>query len=119
MKEWRIILKLPYVINSSQDSSVSIVIVYGLGGQASVPGKGKICLFSTASRLSHPASYPVRTRGSFLGGKKLHYMKLTIHNLVSRLGMVELYLHSAYIFMTGCLIKCRDNFTLPYKKYWE
>jgi hypothetical protein len=46
----------------SQDSSLSIVMHYRLDGQDLIPGKGKICLFSTAIRPlleAHPASYPV------------------------------------------------------------
>jgi hypothetical protein len=49
---------------------------------------------------SHPASYPVST-----GGLRGRGMKLTSHlHPVSRSGMVELYHHSPYVFMSWSLI---------------
>jgi hypothetical protein len=59
----------------SRDSSVGIVLGYGLddwGSTVRFPaGAGNFSLHHRVQNGSgaHPASYPMRTRGSFLGGK--------------------------------------------------
>jgi hypothetical protein len=74
---------------------------YGLDSWGSIPGRGKR-FFSSPQ---HPASYPMGTRGSLLRKKCGCGMKLTTHlHLMLRSRMVELYLHSPYVFMTWCLI---------------
>jgi hypothetical protein len=55
-----------------RDSSVIIATGYGLDGWSSIPGRGKFFTFYTASIPSagtHPASYPVGTKGCFAGSK--------------------------------------------------
>jgi hypothetical protein len=72
----RIILKFINLtkIGKSRDSLVGIALGYGLDDQGSTilfpAGAGKF-LFTTVQNGSgaHPASYPMGTRGSFLGGK--------------------------------------------------
>jgi hypothetical protein len=75
---------------------------YGLGGEASIPGRGKDFTLHSIQTGSgaHPAFNLVGTGGSFLGGKRQQGVKLTTYlHLVLRLGMVELYLHYPYIFI--------------------
>jgi hypothetical protein len=57
---------------SSPDSSVGIATAYGLGGQGSIPGKGKSFFLLHNVRTgseAHPASYPMGTGGSLRRGK--------------------------------------------------
>jgi hypothetical protein len=63
---------------------------------------------------AHPASCPVSTLGESGQG-----MKLTTHShLVLRSRMVELYLHSSFVFMAWCLIKHMDfTFFLTFTQY--
>jgi hypothetical protein len=82
----------------SPDNSVGIAADYGLGGRGSIPSRGKN-IFSSPQRPdgsgAHPPSYQLRTEG----------VQLATHlHLVSRSRMVELYLHSGYVFMACCLI---------------
>jgi hypothetical protein len=59
---------------------------------------------------AHPA-YEMGT-GGFFPGVKRPGRYLTTHFLLEpRSRMVELYLHSPYVFMAWSLIKPRDNFT--------
>jgi hypothetical protein len=70
--KYDIIGLIMYKNNLELDNSVGIAGGYGLDGPGSSPGRGKIFLFSTASRPTlgaHPASYPMGSRGSFLRGK--------------------------------------------------
>jgi hypothetical protein len=59
----------------SRDSSVSIVLGYGLDDPGSrvrfLVGAGNVSLHHRIQNSSgvHPASYPMGTRGSFPGGK--------------------------------------------------
>jgi hypothetical protein len=66
----------PYdVFKKSRDSSVGIALGYGLDDQGSgvrfPAGAGNFSLHHRVQDGSgaHPASYPMSTRGSFLGGK--------------------------------------------------
>jgi hypothetical protein len=65
----------PFVKCKSRDSSVSIVLRYGLDDQGSrvrLPaGDGNFSLHHRVQNNSgaHPASYPMDARGSFPGGK--------------------------------------------------
>jgi hypothetical protein len=56
----------------SRDSSVGIVLCYGLDDRDSrvrfPAGAGNFSRFQNSSG-THPDSYPMRTRGSFPGGK--------------------------------------------------
>jgi hypothetical protein len=82
---------------SSRDSSVGIATGYGLDVWGSIPGKGKIFVFSTASKLALWSSQPPIqwVPGSFSWGWSVGGVKLTTHHLlVSRSRMVELYFHS-------------------------
>jgi hypothetical protein len=54
---------------ASQNSSVGIVMLYGLDGRGSIPGRGKR-FSSTSQRPDHPPSYPVGTRDSFQWGER-------------------------------------------------
>jgi hypothetical protein len=62
-------------INKSRDNSVGIALGYGLddrGSRVRFPaGVGNFSLHHRVQNGSgaHPASYPMGTRGSFLGGK--------------------------------------------------
>jgi hypothetical protein len=67
------------------DSSLGIEPGYGLDGQGSIPGRGKI--------FSHTPSYSIGTGGSFSGVKRLG--RDADHSHLNAKGrMVELYLHS-------------------------
>jgi hypothetical protein len=65
---------------------------------------------------THPASYPMGTRGSFPGGKAAGGVKLTTHlHIVSRSrlrGAIPPL--PQYVFIAWCLVKHRDNFTFTY-----
>jgi hypothetical protein len=57
--------------STSRNSSVVIATGYGLEGLGSIPGRGKIFLSSITSQTvsgAHPASYPMRSGGSFPEG---------------------------------------------------
>jgi hypothetical protein len=60
-----------YVVTWSRDSSVSIVMGYGLDGWCSIPDRGKISLLHSVQTGcgTQPASYPMCIGGSFPGGK--------------------------------------------------
>jgi hypothetical protein len=66
---------LPQMRVKSRDSSVGIALGYGLDDRGSrvpfPPGAGNFSLHHRVQNSSgaHPASYPMDTRGSFLGGK--------------------------------------------------
>jgi hypothetical protein len=66
---------LPHTTSSSHDSSVSIALGYGLDNWGTrvwfLEGAGNFSLHHHVQNGSgaHPDSYPVGTRGSFLGGK--------------------------------------------------
>jgi hypothetical protein len=69
-------LKVLYqIINKSRDSSVGIALGYGLDDLGSrvrlSVGAGNFSLHHRIQNGSgaHPASFPMGTRGSFLGGK--------------------------------------------------
>jgi hypothetical protein len=54
----------------SQDGSVGIATGYGLQGSASILGSARSLLQSVQTAPeTDPASYPMRTTGSFPGGK--------------------------------------------------
>jgi hypothetical protein len=63
------------LLNESRDSSVGIALGYGLdkrGSRVRFPaGAGNFSLHHRVQNGSgsHPAFYPMATRGSFLGGK--------------------------------------------------
>jgi hypothetical protein len=81
----------------SRGSSVGTAMSYGLHGRGSIPGRARhFSQFHDVQIASeaHPASCPLDTEGSFLGGKATG-MKVTTHlHLVLRSRIVELYLHS-------------------------
>jgi hypothetical protein len=61
---------------------------------------------------AYPASYPIGTEDSFPGRKRTGREAVYSH-LVSRSRMVELYLHSPYVFMAVCLtIQAREHLYL-------
>jgi hypothetical protein len=106
----------------SRDSSVGIALGYGLDDRSSrvrfLVGAGKFSLHHRVQNGSgfHPASYPMGTRGSFPGEKSGRGVKLTTRlRLVwrSRMSAAIPPLHQ-YVFMAWCLVKPRDNFTLPF-----
>jgi hypothetical protein len=81
----------------SQDSSFDIVTGYRLDGLGLNPGRGKIFLFSTVSKLALGLIQPSIQweLGHFLQGLSGQGVKLTTHlHLVPRSRMVELYFHS-------------------------
>jgi hypothetical protein len=90
-----------------RDSSVGIAVVYGLDGQRSISGRDKRFFSAVFSPALGPTQPPIQWMLSLEGGggKVAVGVKLTTHlQLVQRSGMVELYLHSPYVFMTWCLI---------------
>jgi hypothetical protein len=77
--------------------SVYIQTGYDLDGSGSIPGRGKVFLFSTAFRPAlGPTNPPIpRIPAAISPGVKRPGMKLTTHlHLVPRSRMVDLYLHS-------------------------
>jgi hypothetical protein len=69
--------------------------------------RGKIFLFSAASRPALGSNQsPIKWAPEALSaGIKYRRVKLTTYlHLVPRSRMVELYLHSPYVFMPKCLI---------------
>jgi len=50
------------------------------------------------------------TKGSFPGGEADHSPPSSTEDKEC----MELYLHSPNVFMAWCLVKHRDNFTLPF-----
>jgi hypothetical protein len=95
---------LNYKKINSHGNSVGIKIYNRLDSRGSVPGRGKIFLFSTASRLTLRLSqlYPIGTDGVFSGRLSGRGMKLITHlHLVPRSRMMELYFHSAALSWTG------------------
>jgi hypothetical protein len=88
---------------------------YGLDGQGPTPGRGKIFLFIVsrpASRTTQPSIQWVPgliSPGSSGRGVKL----ITNLHLVPRSRMMEVYIHSPYVFIDSAqLIMEVDNFTL-------
>jgi hypothetical protein len=69
------LLNLIYFTTKSHDSSVGIVLGYGLDDWGSrvrfLEGDGNFSLHHHIQNVSgaHPASYPMGTRSSFYGGK--------------------------------------------------
>jgi hypothetical protein len=92
----RIIIKQALKRRSS-DSSVSIVMSYGLDGLRSSPGRGKIFLFSSVEQSMGPTQHPIQwTLGApSLGLKR---QRSEADNSVLRWRMMELYLHSPIFF---------------------
>jgi hypothetical protein len=79
-----------------QDSSVGIAVGHRLNGQGSIPGRGKRFFSAVSSPALKPTKPPIQWMlGDFSLGVKWQGVKLVL-----RSGMVELYLHSLYIFMT-------------------
>jgi hypothetical protein len=76
---------------------------YGLNGHSSIPGKGRIFLFSTESR---PALGPTKLPIQWVPGAISSGIKRAGHEWWSYTST------SAYVFMGYCLIKHRDKFTL-------
>jgi hypothetical protein len=65
------------------------------------------------TRWAHPPSLLSNgTRGSFYDGKVTGAGKLTIHNLVLRLRMCELYLHSPHLFSWHGQSKYREGYVI-------
>jgi hypothetical protein len=103
----------------SRDSSVGIVLGYGLddrGSRVRFPaGDGNFSLHHRVQNGSgtHPAFYPMRTRGSFPGSKAARGVKLTTHlHLGPRSNNVWSYTSTPqHAFMAWCLVKHRANFT--------
>jgi hypothetical protein len=97
----------------SRDSSVGIVLDYGLDDRDSrfrfPAGAGNFSLHLRVQKGSgaHPASYPMGTRSSFPGGKAVWGVKLTTHlHLVPRWKNEWSYTSiPQYAFMAWCLIK--------------
>jgi hypothetical protein len=82
----------------SRDISVGIVTGYGLDGRGSIPGRGKIFLFSIASRpVLRPTQPPIKwVPGAISLGVKRPGCEAD-HSPIS-LVEVELYLHSPICF---------------------
>jgi hypothetical protein len=92
----RIVFKKKLMVYRRRDSSVGIAAGYGLD-RDSIPGRGKIFLSSTESRLAlGPTQPPIQwIPGALSRGVNGRGMKPTTHlHLLPKLRMVELYLHS-------------------------
>jgi hypothetical protein len=86
--------------SGDRDSSVSIVTGYGLDGWHSIPSRGKIFLFSTASRLAlGPTQSPIKwvLRNFSLEVKWPWHEAITRLHLVPRSKMVEVHSTSQYV----------------------
>jgi hypothetical protein len=84
-----------YNVHFGRDNSVGIATGYGLDCSGSIPGKGKIVLFSVASTPALGPTQPIQwVLGAPFSGIKRQGVKLTTYlHLVRRSEMVELYLH--------------------------
>jgi hypothetical protein len=97
-----------------------IALGYGLDDRGSrVRFPAAVENFSFQHRVQNssgaqPASYPMGTRGSFPGGKSDHSppSSAEVQNVWSYTSTPQ------YIFMAWCLVKHRDNFTLPQILTW-
>jgi hypothetical protein len=108
-----------YSLSESRDSSVGIALGYGLDDRGSgVRFPARTGNYSLHHRVqngsgAHPASYPMDTRGSFPGVKRLG--RETDHSPPSSAEFkecVELYLHFPIPpSWRGVQLKHRDNFT--------
>jgi hypothetical protein len=101
----------------SRDNSVGIALGYGLDDQGSriqfPAGSGNFSLHHRLQNGSgaHPASYPVGTRGSFLGGKAAEAWSWPLSPSSAEVEWVELYHHSPNTpSWRGAQLKHRDNF---------
>lgn len=62
----------------------------------------------------HPPFYPIGTRDSFPAGKATgSKVDTSIYDRGSE--CIQLYLHSPYVSVAWCLVKCRDNFVYHFK----
>jgi hypothetical protein len=72
---YRILISIDYICQQSNDSSVGIMLDYGLddrGSRSQFPAEaGNFSLHNRVQNGSgaYPASYPLGNRGSFTGGK--------------------------------------------------
>jgi hypothetical protein len=96
----------------SWDMSVGTVMGYRLDGLGLIPGRARF--FSCPQ---HPDRLWGSTQpsiqwapGALSPGVKWQGREADHLHLVLRSRMVELYLHSPYVFMAQCLTKHRDNF---------
>jgi hypothetical protein len=107
-------------VQRSRDSSVSIAIGYGLNGQGSIPGKGKI-LFSSPQHPDWlgPTQPPIQwVPGALPLGVKRPGREVTTHlHLVLRSRMVELYLHSPIRIHGVVLNSLSTETTLPFTSW--
>jgi hypothetical protein len=104
----------------SRDSSVGIVLAYGLDGRGSrvrFPAGAENC--SLHHRVqngsgAHPASYPMGTRGSFPGGKAARAWSWPLTSIYCRGQRMSgtILLLPQYAFMAWCWLK-NTGTTLP------
>jgi hypothetical protein len=108
------------VAKQNRDSSVGIALGYGLDGRVSrvrfPVGAGNFSLHHRVQNGSgaHPASYPMGTRGSFLGVKRPR--READHSPPSSAEVKNAWSYTStpqYAFMAWCSVKkrYRDNFT--------
>jgi hypothetical protein len=109
-------------LSKSHDSSVSIVLGYGLDNQDSrvrfLAGAGNFSLHHHVQNGSggYQASYPMGTRGSFPGVKaawEWSWPLAFIYCRGQKMCGTVLPLPQ-YAFMAWCLVKHRDNFTFTF-----
>jgi hypothetical protein len=111
-----------FMINKIRDSSVGIALGYLVDDRDSRvrfrAGAGNFSLHHRVQTGSgaHPASYPMGTWGSFLGGKATGAWSWPLTPSSSDVKeCVELYLHSPYTpSWRGAQLKHRDNFTFTF-----
>jgi hypothetical protein len=105
-------------MSKSRDISVGIDASYVVDGRSSIPGRGKFFLFSIASRwVLRPTQPPIqRVEGCISPCVKRPVQEAdqSLH-VVWRSRMIELYLHSPWVFIAWCLIKHRIKFTSFFK----
>jgi hypothetical protein len=110
-----------YLQMRSHNNSVGIGMGYWLGSRDFIPGRSKICHFSTSCTTAPgPTHHPIHGYwggGLFPPGVKLMGHEADHLHLAWRSRMVELYLHSLICLNGKCLIKERDNFTLFYPPF--
>jgi hypothetical protein len=108
-------------ISNGRDSSENIgmrgrAILNWMCGQGSISSKGRIFFLHyhvQTDSVSHPASYPMGTRGPSPGLKQLEreadHLSISSDKVKNAWSFIST---PPYVFVAWCLIKDRDNLTL-------
>jgi hypothetical protein len=110
------------VTKKSRDGSVGIVLGYGLDDRGSrvrfSAGAGNFSLHHSVQNGSgsHPASYPMGTRGSFSAGKAAGAWSWPLTSSSAEVNAWSYTSTPQYALMAWCLVKHRDNLTFTFYK---